>query len=98
MDRTYAMWATRTNTRGSRGNDPGLERYLRNEYRGGMTVAELDGVARAPRSTRRDGRREGRHAYGARPSGQGVESLIGQLRIRAPMPLSTNLWKGRVHA
>jgi len=31
------------------------------------------------------------------PSGTIAERAIGQLRIRAPMPLRTNLWKGRVH-
>ena len=49
MERTYAMWATRMNTRGSRGNDLSLERYLRNEYRGGMIVAELDGGRSGPK-------------------------------------------------
>jgi len=49
MDRTYAMWATRMNTRGSRGNDLGLERYLRNEFRGGTTAREIDGGRSGPK-------------------------------------------------
>ena len=36
-----ALWAEQVNTRGSRGNDPDLERYLRTEYLGGATLAAL---------------------------------------------------------
>src|SRR2546422_6099914 len=35
------VMARYTNTRGSRVNDPDLERYLRDEYPGGMTVEAL---------------------------------------------------------
>ena len=36
-----ALWAEHVNTRGSRGNDPDFERYLRTEYLGGATLAAL---------------------------------------------------------
>jgi hypothetical protein len=36
-----ALWAEQVNTRGSRGNDPDFERYLRTEYLGGATLAAL---------------------------------------------------------
>ena len=55
-----ALWAEQMNTRGSRGNDPELERYLRTEYLGGATLAVL----------RRD---SSRYRYGA--DGRGVRIL-----------------------
>ncbi len=39
------MWAGQANTRGSRGNDPDLERYLRTEFLGGTS---LDALRRDP--------------------------------------------------
>ena len=38
---TDLVMARYANTRGSRVNDPDLERYLRDEYPGGMTVEAL---------------------------------------------------------
>src|SRR2546426_11440045 len=41
MMSTELVMAQYANTRGSRVNDPDLERYLREEYPGGMTVEAL---------------------------------------------------------
>ena len=41
MMSTELVMAQYANTRGSRVNDPDLERYLRDEYPGGMTVEAL---------------------------------------------------------
>src|SRR3989449_9320144 len=53
------------NTRGSRVNDPDLERYLRDEYPGGMTVeALLAGTGRPHGGGRRASLRLGGVAFG----------------------------------